>query len=104
MRHGKRDTMALGQECQFPIMVEPRQSRSNGIAKAFHWGEESKPQILQAHMRGDVMQYWLVFRTQRSNSERCPIAQPLPQAHQFEGAGPVVKGTGLGYPGGGPRR
>jgi hypothetical protein len=51
-------------------------------------------------MCGDVMQYRLVLRTQRSNSERGPIAQPAPQGRQVEGTDPVVKDTGLWYPGG----
>ena len=77
MRDSERDSVELGQERQFPVVVELRQPGGNGVGKPAHRGKEPQPQILVAHMRREVVQQRLVLRTQRAHSQLRSIAQAL---------------------------
>src|SRR5271156_2748870 len=77
VRDAERHAVQRGQQRQFPVIVELRQPRGNDVRKPLYWGEEPQPQILVAHMRGKVMQHWLVLRTHGPQLEHRPISQPL---------------------------
>src|ERR1700746_2079041 len=45
------------------------------MGKPLHRSKEPEPQILVAHMRGEIMQQRFVFRTQRPQSKHSPVSQ-----------------------------
>src|SRR6516162_10419224 len=61
----------------FAIIVDLRQPRRELMAKPFHRGKKAKPQILRAHVAGQILQQRLVLGTDRTQSDEGPVAQPF---------------------------